>query len=42
MVDCKACKQPKGFRVLETCILVDEPQSGFKEAIEAALRAKVP
>lgn len=37
MVDCAACKQPKGYRVLETCILVDEPQPGFKEAITAAL-----
>lgn len=25
------------FRVVETCILVDEPQPGFAEAIRAAL-----
>lgn len=39
MVPCKACNQAKGYRVLETCILVDEPQPGFREALEAALRA---
>lgn len=35
---CEACKQSAGFRVLETCILVDEPAPGFREAIEAALK----
>lgn len=39
-VPCKACGQVKGYRVLETCILVDEPQPGFAEAIRAALAAK--
>ncbi len=39
MVDCKACGQEKGYRVIETCIRVDEPQPGFREAITAALRA---
>ena len=38
--DCKACRQTKGFRVVETCIRVDEPQPGFREAIEAALKAR--
>lgn len=41
MKPCKACGQVKGFRVIETCINVSEPQPGFKEAIEAALRARV-
>jgi len=36
---CPACRQSKGLRVLETCILVDTPQPGFKEAITAALAA---
>lgn len=40
LVDCKACKQSKGLRVLETCIKVDEPTPGFREAIEAALRVR--
>lgn len=40
MVDCKACKQVKGLRVLETSIKVDEPQPGFREAIEAALNER--
>lgn len=40
MTDCAACRQVKGYRVLETCIRVDEPQPGFREAIEAALRAR--
>ena len=39
---CKACKQVAGLRVLETAILVDEPQPGFREAIEAALKASSP
>lgn len=38
--DCKACRQTKGFRVVETCIRVDEPTPGFREAIEAALKAR--
>lgn len=38
---CPACGCKKGgYRVVETCILVDQPQPGFREAIEAALRAK--
>jgi len=36
---CPACGQSKGFVVHQTSIHVDEPQPGFKEAIEAALRA---
>lgn len=28
------------FRVVETAILVDEPAPGFKEAIEAAMKAE--
>lgn len=36
---CKACKQSVGLRVLETCVLVDEPQPGFKEALQAAWAA---
>lgn len=36
---CSACKQSAGLRVLETCITVDEPQPGFREAIEAALES---
>lgn len=39
-VDCKACKQAKGFKVLETCITVDQPQPGFREALQAALNAR--
>ena len=40
MTACKACRQTAGLRVLETCIRVDEPQPGFKEAISAALSAE--
>lgn len=40
MTDCKACRQTKGLHVAETCIRVDEPQPGFREAIEAALKAR--
>ena len=40
LVDCKACKQTKGLRVLETAILVSEPMPGFREVIEAALNAR--
>lgn len=39
VVACKACGRPKAFVVTETAILVDEPMPGFREAIEAALRA---
>lgn len=42
MVDCKACRQAKGYRVLETCIRVEEPTPGFREAIEAAFAAREP
>jgi hypothetical protein len=37
MQPCSACRQTKGYRMIETCILVSEPQPGFREAIEAAL-----
>lgn len=40
MVPCKKCGQVKSLRVVETCILVDEPMPGFKEAIQAALKAR--
>ncbi len=36
---CKACGQSKGFRVKETAINVAEPAPGFREALQAALRA---
>lgn len=37
--DCKSCRQTKGIRVVETSILVDTPQPGFKEAMQAMLKA---
>ncbi len=40
LVDCPVCRQPKGLRVLETSLKVDEPTPGFREAIEAALQAR--
>jgi hypothetical protein len=45
VVPCKACGAVKGYRVVETAILVDEPAPGFREAVEAALefdRVKQP
>lgn len=37
---CTACGCKKGgFRVIETCILVDQPTPGFAEAIRAAFAA---
>lgn len=42
MVPCAACRQAKGYRVLETAILVDEPMPGLREALEAALKAAPP
>jgi len=39
-VECRACRQAKGFAVLETSIAVTEPTPGFREAIEAALAAR--
>ena len=36
---CKACGQSKGWRVKETGINVPEPAPGFREALQAALRA---
>lgn len=39
VVPCKACGAVKSYRVVETCILVDEPAPGFREAIEAAMNS---
>lgn len=38
----KIVQDGKRFVVVETCIAVDEPQPGFREAIEAALAAALP
>lgn len=37
---CKACGQLKGLRRVEVSGGVSEPMPGFREAIEAALRAR--
>lgn len=39
MRPCKACGQVKGYRVAETSHQLAEPLPGFRETIEAALRA---
>lgn len=36
----KIVQDGKRYIVIETCILVDEPTPGFREAIEAALAAR--